>query len=137
MYGLRIKKVKKKELHGDSARIQGKTIYVSKDTPRSDIFHEVGHSKLGHNVYKIPMSPSKYAHEEVEADIFAYNHTGYPRHIHMKLRAIFNDLTWREYKIPKMEALQYIKNAIYKQNTPEYWKEDYKLLRREATIKRR
>lgn len=137
MYGLRVKKIKKRELHGAGAMIEGKTIYVSKDTPRSDMLHEVGHYKLGHNIIKIPMSPSKYAFEEVEASLFAYKNTGYPRHIHMQLRGIFNDLTWREYHISKTEALQYIKNAIYKQKTPESWKDDYKLLRKEATIPRR
>jgi len=132
MYGLRIKKIKKKELHGDTARIEGKTIYISEDTPKSAVLHEVGHYKLGHNTIRNPIHPKKYAFEEVEADIFAYKQTGNPKHILMKLRAIYNDLTWREYHINRDEALRCIKRAIYSQKTPELWKTDYKMLVKEA-----
>lgn len=132
MYGLRIKKVQKKELHGASAMIEGKTIYVSKDTSKSDMFHEVGHYKLGHNLKREPRSPKKYVLEEIGANIFAYKRTGNPKHIHMQLKAIYNDLTWRIYHINRVEALRDIKYALCTQKTPDTWKNDYKLLIKEA-----
>ena len=103
------------------------TIYIREDTPLSDIEHEKYHMIKRHP--DKPRDPAKYAEQEIQADLYAYHRTGNPKHILRKLRATFNDLTFREYEIGTVSpnrAKMIIKEILFETpGVPTSWKEDY------------
>lgn len=103
------------------------TIYIREDTPESDIEHEKYHMIKKHS--SRPRDPAKYAEQEVMATLHAYHKLGRPTHILSKLRAIFNDITFRKYKagaVSPNRAKMIIKDALFETpGIPNSWKEDY------------
>ena len=103
------------------------TIYIREDTPESDIEHEKFHMIKKHP--DKPRDPTKYAEQEIMATLYAYHKLGRPTHILSKLRAIFNDLTFREYKagtVSPNRAKMIIKEILFETpGIPTFWKEDY------------
>lgn len=103
------------------------TIYVIKGkTPKSDIEHEVFHSKKRHP--DRPRNPIDYVRHELEADLYAYRRTGNPKHIKRTLGGIFYVIHQELYEVDKRSALSIIRSVLYSLGVPNAWKEDYNKL---------
>lgn len=109
------------------------TIFVKEDVSAHVIEHEKYHLIKRHP--DKPRDPARYAEQEILAELYAYHKTGKPRSIIMHLRAIFNDLTFREYKLGTVSpnrAKMIIKEILFEiPGIPNSWKEDYFKLFRE------
>ena len=98
-------------------------------TNRTEIEHEKGHIALRHK-NKQPTNPITHVNEELAADYYAYKSIGKPHHILAHLRRLYNDLSFREYRIrPTSRILTIIKNGLDRlPDTPQGWREDYNKL---------
>jgi len=132
----RIKKVKswKESLHPElPASVRSfthpptNTIFIREGTTLDDIEHEKYHLIKRHP--PSPRDPAKYAEQEVMATLYAYHKLGKPTHILGQLRAIFNDLTFKEYKagtVSPNRTKMIIKEILFETpGIPNSWREDY------------
>lgn len=105
------------------------SIYAIKGvTTRGEIEHERFHSIKGH-----PESPRTYQSfidHELEAYEYAYLRVGRPKHILMKLRAIFNDSIRYKGADPK-GVRNYLRKKLFSLAIPDTWKDDYYKFERE------
>lgn len=128
---LRIKLVPRLAASRDKAHISGKIIYVTKRTSNTDIEHERGHYVLGHDLHNKPKSPTQYAREELDAQIYAHKKTNRTPHIKMQLRAIVNDMGYREYKTPTKTIVKNMNKLMQREQTPKTWRGDWSKVKAE------
>lgn len=108
------------------------TIYgIRGKTSKADIEHELYHSKKKHP--ETPRVPSVFVINELQANMYAYNTTGQPKHILGKLRAIYNDLVKYKYKLTHKEALNLISQSLNKIQAPNSWHDDFKEASKQAS----
>jgi hypothetical protein len=99
----------------------------------TDIEHERGHISLRHGD-ELPRSPQAHVRAELRANYYAYKKIGRPKHILLQLRALYNDLHFREYRVrPTSRILKMIRAELLAlPHPPAGWLQDYKELVREA-----
>ena len=128
---LRVRVVKRLPAYRDKAQISGKTITITKRTSKTEIEHERGHYALGHNLEKLPHTPTQYAREELDAQLYAHNKTHRTPHIKMQLRAIANDMGYREYHTPAKTVIKDVDKLMARKQTPVSWRSDWSKVRAE------
>ena len=105
------------------------TIYAIKGkTSKADVEHEKAHIALGHLKKKRFPTASAHVREEIDATYYSYKRTGQPNRILSRLRALYNDLAWREYSGQYKEPRQIVKvirDALKRHPIPISWKRDY------------
>ena len=130
-----------REIPGATSNVHGHvtskgTIYAIKgETSKADVEHEKGHIALGHLKKKRALTASAHVREEIDATYYSYKRIGQPNRILSRLRALYNDLAFREYggqyKEPR-QILKVIRDALKRHPIPIAWKRDYARLVEEA-----
>ena len=102
-------------------------IYTIKGvTTTAELEHEKYHRIRRHP--NKPRSSSRFVSNEIEAYLYAYERLKRPRHLLMKLRAIFYDLVWDVYSLKPSSALNIIREELSGDDIPPGWKKDYSKL---------
>ena len=129
---IRIKKVKGyKDKRANAQITQAGIIEVCPKTTRGQIAHEEGHYVLGHNLKRIPKTPSIYARQEIDASVYAFKKTGQPKRMKSTMRAIYNDLTHYEYNESSKKAESTMDKIIKRKGTPAHFKKEWESVRKE------
>jgi hypothetical protein len=107
-------------------------IYAIKGKTRiEDLEHEYGHVALGHG-NKNPRSPNQYVREELEAELYAYQHVGRPKHIAGYLRRLLYDICEHEYKVSRKRGIKILEKELFSLPVPEEWEEDFFRVKKEV-----
>jgi len=106
----------------------------------ADILHEIYHTKkTTRNKYdrkREYMNPAIYIREELEATKYAWDKSGKPKHILMRLRALYNDLCFRMGNIGTQNAIRIIGNELRFLHPPIEWLKDFQNLKSEANMRK-
>jgi len=107
-------------------------IYAIKGKTRiEDLEHEFGHVALGHS-NKNPRNPNQYIREELEAELYAYQRVGRPKHITGYLRRLLYDLCEYEYKVSKQRGIKIIEKELFFLPVPREWEDDFYKVKKEV-----
>ncbi len=99
-------------------------IYVIEGvTTEAELEHEKYHRIKRHP--DRPRTPGRFVGNELDAHLYAYERTGRPRHLLMKLRGIFIDLVSPLYRLSYSKALDIIGGELQDRDIPLGWKDDY------------
>lgn len=106
----------------------GNTLYLVKGMAGKWVeYHELYHHIKRHPAK--PKNPKDYVLHELEANLYAYEKTGMPRHILMHLKGIWQDLAFNVYSLGGYRAIILIGQALREVNAPQSWMADYKKLK--------
>jgi hypothetical protein len=115
-------------VYGESD-IKKRTIHIVDGAPKGALEHEKYHIEHGH---RTPSKESEYVRQEMEAILYSYHKTGYPRTIKGYLKGIAETILWRRYKgYTKAGAIRIIQARINSMDVPERWIRDWDVVKRE------
>jgi len=109
----------------------GKTglIVLRNDAPKNTEFHEIYHAKARHTK---PRNPRTFVRQEIDADKYAYENTGQPKHLERHCRGLFLGLR-DDYDIPPLQRLTIMRQEIMpRKDIPKTWKDDFKAFEQEG-----
>ena len=104
-------------------------ILIRKGSPEQIKLHEEYHLIAKHPTK--PKDPKDYYNQELDADLYAYNKTGTPKHIKQHQMAVFNDL-YREYHLAPSKVLRIMESVNKsRKDIPKTWQDDFGYVRKQ------
>lgn len=109
----------------------GRIYAIKGRTKIEDLEHEYGHVALGHGP-RNPRSPNQYVREELEAELYAYQRVGRPKHIAGYLRRLLYDICEHEYKVSRRRGIKILEKELLALPLPDEWEEDFYKVKKEV-----
>lgn len=118
----------------DLPRNYGKVYEAVSDTNKREIYitRNATNGTLEHEKYHIikkhpnnPRSSSDYLKQEIDAELYAYKNTGYPKRIKSRLIGWANDIMWRRYRNSTGNTIKVFNSVINKNRIPKQWLDDW------------
>jgi hypothetical protein len=116
---------------GTSSARQNKIWLVKGKATAETEWHERYHLKKRHGQGGLPKRSRDFLVHEIRADVYAFNHTGNPKHCLPVLRALYRSVG-RIYGIAPAQRLRDIRWALIQGKAPPAWMADFKNL--EASV---